>query len=95
MLNKVRLLTPGPTPLPERVRLALAKDMIHHRKSEFMAIMGRVQEGLRTLFGTAGTVLPLGMLHGLTISSVYGNRALRCPNKCLIGILTWKLRQRI
>ena len=59
MLNKVRLLTPGPTPLPERVRLALAKDMIHHRKSEFMAIMGRVQEGLRTLFGTAGTVLPL------------------------------------
>ena len=59
MFNKPRLLTPGPTPLPERVRLALAKDMIHHRKSEFMAIMGRVQEGLRTLFGTAGTVLPL------------------------------------
>ena len=26
MLNKVRLLTPGPTPLPERVRLTLARD---------------------------------------------------------------------
>ena len=59
MLNKVRLLTPGPTPLPERVRLVLAKDMIHHRKSEFKAIMGQVQERLRVLFGTADTVLPL------------------------------------
>lgn len=59
MLNKVRLLTPGPTPLPERVRLALARDMIHHRKSEFKAVMRRVQEQLRVLFGTEGPVLPL------------------------------------
>ena len=59
MLNKVRLLTPGPTPLPERVRLVLAKDMIHHRKSEFKVVMGRVQERLRVLFGTADVVLPL------------------------------------
>ena len=59
MLNKVRLLTPGPTPLPERVRLVLAKDMIHHRKSEFKAVMGRVQERLRVLFGTDDVVLPL------------------------------------
>ena len=59
MPEKIRLLTPGPTPLPERVRLALAKDMLHHRKSEFMAVMGRAQENLRLLFGTAGPVLPL------------------------------------
>lgn len=59
MFNKTRLLTPGPTPLPERVRLALAKDMIHHRKGEFTAIMGRVQEKLHRLFGTQGPVLPL------------------------------------
>lgn len=59
MFNKTRLLTPGPTPLPERVRLALARDMIHHRKSTFTALMGRVQEKLRLLFGTEGPVLPL------------------------------------
>lgn len=59
MFNKVRLLTPGPTPLPERVRLALAQDMIHHRKREFAGIMRRVQEKLRLLFGTEGPVLPL------------------------------------
>ena len=54
MFNKIRLLTPGPTPLPERVRLALAQDMIHHRKRQFGEIMQRVQEKLRLLFGTAG-----------------------------------------
>ena len=59
MLTKPRLLTPGPTPLPERVRLAMARDMIHHRTSEFMGIMERVQTGLRRLFGTAQPVLPL------------------------------------
>ena len=59
MLTKPRMLTPGPTPLPERVRLAMARDMIHHRTAEFMAIMERVQAGLRHLFGTTQPVLPL------------------------------------
>jgi aspartate aminotransferase-like enzyme len=59
MRNKLRLLTPGPTPMPEEVRLALAQDMIHHRKPEFESIMGEVQRGLQTLFGTSQPVLPL------------------------------------
>ena len=59
MLNKKRLLTPGPTPLPEEVRLALAQDMIHHRKGQFKEIMQRVQSHLRELFGTTQPVLPL------------------------------------
>jgi aspartate aminotransferase-like enzyme len=59
MLNKLRLLTPGPTPLPEEVRLALAKDMIHHRKQDFVRVMERIQPGLKYLFGTAQQVLPL------------------------------------
>ncbi len=59
MLNKPRLLTPGPTPLPERVRLAMAQDMIHHRKAPFKAIMAETQELLQKLFGTSQVVLPL------------------------------------
>ncbi len=59
MLNKLRLLTPGPTPLPAEVRLALAKDMIHHRKAEFVRVMEKVQPGLQYLFGTTQQVLPL------------------------------------
>lgn len=59
MLNKPRLLTPGPTPLPERVRLALAADMVHHRTRFFGEIMDEVRIGLGRLFGTTGDVLPL------------------------------------
>ncbi len=59
MLNKFRMLTPGPTPLPERVRLAMARDMIHHRKPEFKTLFRESQQGLQTLFGTAGPVLTL------------------------------------
>lgn len=59
MLNKPRLLTPGPTPLPETVKLALARDMIHHRKADFQAVMRDTQEKLKQLFGVNGPVLPL------------------------------------
>jgi aspartate aminotransferase-like enzyme len=59
MLNKLRLLTPGPTPLPEEVRLALAKDMVHHRKQDFVRVMEAIQPGLKYLFGTKEQVLPL------------------------------------
>lgn len=59
MLNKLRLLTPGPTPLPEEVRLALARDMVHHRKPRFRDMLRRIQGKLRELFGSSGPVLPL------------------------------------
>lgn len=59
MFNKQRLLTPGPTPLPEEVRQALALDMIHHRKAQFKEIMKRTQTLLQALFGCSTPVLPL------------------------------------
>lgn len=59
MLNKPRLLTPGPTPLPENVRLALARDMIHHRKDEFRKLMAEIQVSLKILFGCSTPVIPL------------------------------------
>ncbi|MDQ7031633.1 MAG: alanine--glyoxylate aminotransferase family protein [Desulfonauticus sp.] len=58
-MNKLRMLTPGPTPIPENVRLALARDMIHHRKDEFKKILQEVEEGLQYLFGTKEPVLIL------------------------------------
>lgn len=92
MLNKVRLLTPGPTPLPERVRLALAHDMIHHRKGEFKAIMHRVQEQLRVLFGTQGPVLPLSCSGtGAMTAAVHG---LFAPGEKVLVIEGGKFGQR-
>ena len=59
MLIKKRLLTPGPTQLPERVRFAMARDMMHHRKPEFCAIARECGEKLRIAFGTEQPVLTL------------------------------------
>ena len=59
MLHKTRLLTPGPTQLPDRVRLAMAQDMVHHRKPHFKKILRSIQEKLRLLFGTDQPVISL------------------------------------
>jgi len=59
MLHKIRLLTPGPTPLPDRVRFALAQDMIHHRSAAYKDILASIQPRLQQLFGTQESVIPL------------------------------------
>ena len=59
MQNHLRLLTPGPTAIPDRVRLAMAMPMIHHRKPEFKAVLEETRFYLKKLFGTEQEVLPL------------------------------------
>ena len=49
---KRRLFTPGPTPLPEEVRLAQAKEIVHHRGKEFAEIFKEVRQGLKYVFQT-------------------------------------------
>ena len=56
-MKKIRLLTPGPTPVPERLSLRMAQPILHHRSPEFEAIFGRVREGLAWLFETKQDVL--------------------------------------
>ena len=92
MLNKMRLLTPGPTPLPEETRLALARDMIHHRKGEFQEIMGRLQKQLQTLFGCSTPVLPLSCSGtGAMTAAVY---CLFSPGETVLVAETGKFGER-
>ena len=46
------LLGPGPSPVSDRVRLAMAKPLLGHMDPAFLAIVDRVQDKLRTVFGT-------------------------------------------
>ncbi|MCD6415068.1 MAG: alanine--glyoxylate aminotransferase family protein [Planctomycetes bacterium] len=50
-MKKNYLFTPGPTMAPHEVLLAEAAPMIHHRTSQFSAILEEVVEGLQKLFG--------------------------------------------
>lgn len=56
-MKKILLLTPGPTPVPERVLLAMARPMIHHRTNEFQEILKEVEENLKYVFCTKNEVL--------------------------------------
>ncbi len=55
-MSKKYLMTPGPTPVPEDIRLEMAKPIIHHRTKEYQAIFKDVTEGLRKVFKTSNDV---------------------------------------
>ena len=58
-VQKYRLLAPGPVTVPERVLLAMARPMIHHRSPEFLPVLEEIRENLRRLFQTTQDVLIL------------------------------------
>jgi len=51
------LFTPGPTPVPESVRQAMATPTLHHRTPEFEAIFKEARERLLKLFGMDEAVM--------------------------------------
>src|SRR5919205_733732 len=53
------LLSPGPTPIPNEVELAMAATMIHHRTPQFNAVFNEARAGLKKVFGTKNDVLML------------------------------------
>jgi aspartate aminotransferase-like enzyme len=58
MLKK-RLMTPGPTQVPEEALLSLARQVTHHRTPEFIATLKEAVEGLKYVFQTTGDVIVL------------------------------------
>ena len=45
-----RLYAPGPVYVPERIRLAMAEPVYHHRAPEFRAILADTRDKLRRLW---------------------------------------------
>ena len=57
--SKQRLLTPGPTQVPQAVLLEMAQAIIHHRTKEFQAIYKELSERLQRVFRTTSPVLTI------------------------------------
>lgn len=51
------LFTPGPTPVPESIRLAMAEPTLHHRTPEFEAIFEETRKELFKLFNTDEVIM--------------------------------------
>jgi aspartate aminotransferase-like enzyme len=54
---KQYLLSPGPTPIPNEVELAMSETMIHHRTPQFNKVFEEARLGLKKLFGTKNDVI--------------------------------------
>lgn len=55
----MNLRSPGPTPCPDDVLQAMSRQMIHHRSPAFVELLGRVTEGLKTIFETKNDIFCL------------------------------------
>jgi aspartate aminotransferase-like enzyme len=80
---KHRLLTPGPTPVPEETLLELARPMIFHRTAEFRAMLAEVLADLQRVFVTKNLVIPLtssgtGALEAALANSVPAGGKILC-----------------
>ncbi len=58
-MPKYRLFTPGPVAVPERVREAMARTLIHHRAPAFLPVLEEVRANLKLVFQTERDVLLL------------------------------------
>ena len=58
-MPKYRLLTPGPTQVPEPSLLAMARQVPHHRTPEFRSLVAEVLDGLKYVFQTQHDVVLL------------------------------------
>lgn len=72
---KYRLLTPGPTPVPEETLLELARPVPYHRTPEFRKLLGEVLADLQKVYCTQNAVIPLtcsgtGSLEAVLVNSV-------------------------
>jgi aspartate aminotransferase-like enzyme len=86
MDDKLMLMIPGPTPVPERVLQAMAKHPIGHRTKEFSAIVEEVTADLKWLHQTTGDVLVVAasgtgaMEAGIINFLSAGDRVIACEN---------------
>lgn len=62
--ESIRLMLPGPTPIPPSVSQVMGRPMINHRGPEFGEMYRACIEGIRWLFQTEGQVFLLGASSG-------------------------------
>jgi len=83
------LFTPGPTPVPQNVRNAMAEETMHHRTPEFEAIFEKTRKHLFNLFKTDEVVMLASSGTGAMESAV-----LNLCHQTLLNVNSGKFGQR-
>ena len=84
-MSHKHLLSPGPTPVPEEARLAMARTLVHHRGPEFAEIFAEVREGLAWLFATDQPVVTVSATGTGAFEAVMSNFTRRGDTIIAIG----------
>lgn len=98
MEKELLLMMPGPVPIPERVRFAMARQAINHRSAEFGAAYADCVRVLKTTFGTANDLFVIsgsgtaGM--EAAISNVGRDKEIACIVNGKFGERLYKISQR-
>jgi len=92
MIKKYYLLSPGPTPVPDKVLSAAAEPIIHHRTPEFSDIFMKVSEGLKYVFETEQDVFVLTSSGTGAMETAAVN--ILCPGDKVININGGKFGER-
>jgi aspartate aminotransferase-like enzyme len=92
MIKKYYLLSPGPTPIPEKVLSAAAEPIIHHRTPEFSDIFMATTEGLKYVYQTEQDVFILTSSGSGAMETAVVNTL--CPGDKVITLNGGKFGQR-
>src|SRR4030095_2799534 len=89
---QTRLFTPGPTPIPADLTLAMAAPMPHHRTPEFQTVMQRAAEMLQKIHRTDDPVVILTASGTGAMEAAVLN--LTQPNEKVVAVDAGKFGQR-
>ncbi len=91
-MPRYRLLTPGPVAVPERVRLAMAQTLVHHRAPDFVPVFEECRQQLKRVFQTERDVLVLACSGTGGMEAAVAN--VLCPGDSAVVVRAGKFGER-
>lgn len=92
MQDETLLMMPGPVPMPQRVRMAMARQAINHRGPEFGECLNDINRMLKPMFGTENDCL---IISGSGTAAMEASIANFCAKKKIACLVNGKFGERL
>ena len=92
MQDEILLMMPGPVPMPQRVRMAMARQAINHRGPEFGECLNDINRMLKPMFGTKNDCL---IISGSGTAGMEAAVANFCAKKKIACLVNGKFGERL
>ncbi|MDD3406669.1 MAG: alanine--glyoxylate aminotransferase family protein [Methanomicrobium sp.] len=92
MQDETLLMMPGPVPMPQRVRMAMARQAINHRGAEFGECLEDINRMLKPMFGTKNDIM---VISGSGTAGMEAAVANFCAKKKVCSLVNGKFGERL